>query len=564
MERWRAFAWIGFLVVTWAGCSGKSNHGGDAPQDMAGQGGGAGKGSSADKGGSAGAGASAGSGAQGAGEEGGSGDTNLGGASAAGRGGTGMGAFAGSGTGGVVAAGAGGSSAGNGGVAGNRTVPIEWGCARSTFGDGVCDCGCGALDVDCSKADLDVCENCNLLGSCNRDECPGRIDPDDITTCLAPPKEWICSPAAYGDGKVCDCGCGAQDLDCPNSKLASCDSCQTVGSCSFSACPGKLTPDDNSTCYVPPAWTCDPFYYGDGECTCGCGVVDVDCPDRKASSCVNCPSTCVGPNCSGIVADDNAYCTNPPATWNCAQRLYHDGSVCDCGCGDVDPDCTGGGIDTCDKCDSPGSCSVLACPGLIDTEQNSRCTRPQPPEGWLCYQGLYGDAYCDCGCGVIDIDCLGTSADLCEHCGRCSGDCQNLDPADPLQCKPAPSGWTCNEEHYFDYQCDCGCGILDPWCNTSTDLYACTEFPEEGCSGGNKSLIDRMHNERCTVTIPSAWKCVRAYYDDGVCDCGCGVADPDCSSKLVGACGNCSDNGGCSTTSCPGSINATDNTRCGN
>ncbi len=498
MERWRAFALVGFLVATWAGCSGKSNHhGGDAPQDMAGHGGGAGKGSSAGKGGSAGSGASAGSAAQGAGEAG-NGDANLGGSSVGGRGGAGMGAFAGSGTGGVVAAGAGGVvGAGNGGVAGNRSVPIEWGCARSTFGDGVCDCGCGALDVDCSKADIDVCENCNLLGSCNRDECPGRIDPEDITTCLAPPKEWICSPAAYGDGKVCDCGCGVQDLDCPDSKLSSCDSCQTTGSCSFSACPGKLTPDDNSTCYVPPAWTCDPFYYGDGQCTCGCGVVDVDCPDGKASSCDNCPTSCAGTACSGIVADDNAYCTNPPANWNCAERLYHDGSVCDCGCGEIDPDCTSGGLDACDKCNSPGSCSVLACPGLVDTEHNSRCTQPTPPDGWLCYQGVYGDAYCDCGCGVIDIDCLGTSANLCEHCGRCSGTCDNLAPDDPLQCKPVPSGWTCNEAHYYDYQCDCGCGVLDPWCNDSPDVGACTEFPEEGCSAGDKARIDRTDNTRC-------------------------------------------------------------------
>src|SRR5262249_39725044 len=153
----------------------------------------------------------------------------------------------------------------------------------------------------------------------------------------------------------------------------------------------------------------------------------------------------------------------------------------------------------------------------------------------------------------------GTSADLCEHCGRCSGTCDNLAAGDPLNCKPAPSGWTCDEEHYYDYQCDCGCGVLDPWCNGSADIYACTEYPVEGCSGGNKTHINSTHNERCPVTIPSGWKCTGGYYDDGVCDCGCGVADPDCASKRVEDCANCADEGSCSTAECPGSINATDN-----
>lgn len=566
MERWRAFVLVGSLVAAWVGCSGKSNdHHAGAPQAVAGQSGSAGK-SGAGKGGSGGAGASGGTAPlAGSGDEGGNGDANAGGSSDAntgGSGGAGHGGTASGGTG-AVAAGAGGT-AGSSGVAGTPNVPIAWGCPRSTYGDGKCDCGCGVLDIDCSKADIDRCDDCNLLGSCNRAECPGRIDPDDITTCLAPPKEWTCSPAAYGDGKVCDCGCGVVDLDCPDSKPSSCDNCETSGSCAFAKCPSKLAPDDNSSCYVPPKWTCDPYFYGDGQCTCGCGAVDVDCPDSQATSCDNCPATCATANCGGIVADDNAYCTNPPYGWTCAPRLYHDGSICDCGCGDLDPDCDSADIDACDNCNADKSCSVLACPGLIDATQNYRCDQPTPPDGWLCSDYAYGDTYCDCGCGVIDIDCLGTSVNLCEHCGRCSGSCDNLDPTNPLECKAVPSGWTCDDAHYYDYQCDCGCGIPDPWCNGSEDSDACTEYPVEGCSGGVATHIQPSHNERCTVTIPSTWQCIRSYYDDGVCDCGCGVADPDCASKLVGACQNCSADGGCSTTACPGTINATDNTRCGN
>jgi hypothetical protein len=79
-------------------------------------------------------------------------------------------------------------------------------CTASNYGlDGQCDCGCGAVDPDCG-ADMgcaapqcaakgcEVCHNgSNLLGTCYT---------------------WTCPTAAYGDGKVCDCGCGAPDPDC--------------------------------------------------------------------------------------------------------------------------------------------------------------------------------------------------------------------------------------------------------------------------------------------------------------------------------------------------------------
>ncbi|HTQ06290.1 MAG TPA: hypothetical protein VMI54_20650 [Polyangiaceae bacterium] len=580
MERWRAVVWVGLLVATWVGCSGKSDREG-GPQAGAGQGGGAGQGVSAGKGGgtaagggiggTGGAGARGGTGGTGGSDnEAGSGDLTSGGSTTlAGRGATGgFGAFAGAGgasvagAGGTLAAGRGGDS----GVAGAGNVPIAWGCSNSKYGDGVCDCGCNIMDIDCTKDGIDQCEVCNLVGSCNRADCPGRIDPKDITTCLAPPKEWTCSPGAYGDGTVCDCGCGALDLDCPNKKLSSCDTCSTTGSCSFSACPGKLTPDDNSTCYVPPTWNCDPFYYGDGACNCGCGAVDIDCPDANASSCQSCPaySCSDSGNCDGIQSDDNAYCSTPPSLWNCPARLYHDGNQCDCGCGAVDPDCASRDSGACDRCNSPGSCSVVACPGLINTTQNDRCTMPPAPDGWLCGDYTYGDAHCDCGCGVPDIDCLGTDPNACESCARCAGSCNNLDPTDVTQCEPPPSGWTCDPATYYDFVCECGCGVLDPDCGQSEMSYVCDGWPVEGCSGGNKSHIQPNHNERCTITIPSAWVCDRGYYGDGICDCGCGAVDNDCASSNVSACDNCNDAKSCSQTACPGTIVATDNAHCSN
>ena len=67
-----------------------------------------------------------------------------------------------------------------------------------------------------------------------------------------------------------------------------------------------------------------------------------------------------------------------------------------------------------------------------------------------------------------------------------------------------------------------------------------------------------------TVTIPNAWSCARSYYGDGLCDCGCGAVDADCSSNQASACAKCSSQGSCSSSECPGTILANDNAHCSN
>ncbi|MEM6291724.1 MAG: hypothetical protein AAGA54_10680 [Myxococcota bacterium] len=61
--------------------------------------------------------------------------------------------------------------------------------------------------------------------------------------------------------------------------------------------------------------------------------------------------------------------------------------------------------------------------------------------------------------------------------------------------------------------------------------------------------------------VPEAWNCPSEYYgaEDG-CDCGCGVADPDCSSASADVCQYCSEDGSCAT-SCD-EINDSDNSTC--
>lgn len=64
------------------------------------------------------------------------------------------------------------------------------------------------------------------------------------------------------------------------------------------------------------------------------------------------------------------------------------------------------------------------------------------------------------------------------------------------------------------------------------------------------------------ASAPPGWSCSAGFFLDGDCDCGCGVFDPDCVTPEVGACLYCSDTGSCSTTACPGTINATNNAIC--
>lgn len=452
-----------------------------------------------------------------------------------------------------------------GGSVGAGRVPAGWTCTSIAYGDGACDCGCGALDPDCSEASLDTCEQCNGPGSCSFGECPGHIDPDDVAKCVAPPAGWTCAASAYHDGATCDCGCGVRDEDCEDGSATSCDNCSGAGSCAQGPCPSAVMADDNSRCSVPPEWDCPAEAYGDGVCNCGCNAVDVDCPDANATSCVECDGGC-SPFACEFYPDDNAHCPEPPAQWSCSDRLYADGSRCDCGCGAIDPDCDSLNVDDCDKCDAPGSCSAHPCPGIIETDFNGRCDQPVAPAGWTCPGAAYGDGLeCDCGCGVPDIDCATEDYADCQRCPSCGGigACAGMvDSVDTTQCAPPPSGWTCSAAAYRDLACDCGCGVLDPHCQGIPLFYVCERYPVEGCTAGNRTHLDPNDNTSCRIEVPDDWTCDRSYFDDGLCDCGCGAVDLDCPSNDVSVCEACDDVGSCSSDACPGEVTEDDSAHC--
>ena len=63
----------------------------------------------------------------------------------------------------------------------------------------------------------------------------------------------------------------------------------------------------------------------------------------------------------------------PPAGWTCNPSYFAD-DYCDCGCGVTDPDCASSFISVCEYCDDAGSCSGATCPGSIDPTNNAVCT----------------------------------------------------------------------------------------------------------------------------------------------------------------------------------------------
>ncbi|HEY2775375.1 MAG TPA: hypothetical protein VGK20_15135 [Candidatus Binatia bacterium] len=102
------------------------------------------------------------------------------------------------------------------------------------------------------------------------------------------------------------------DPDCADATVANCAYCNDVGSCASIACPANIDPADNSKCAVPGAWTCDPGFYADGFCDCGCGIVDPDCADATVASCQYCDDagSCGTGVCpANIDSADNSKCT---------------------------------------------------------------------------------------------------------------------------------------------------------------------------------------------------------------------------------------------------------------
>jgi hypothetical protein len=192
---------------------------------------------------------------------------------------------------------------------------------------------------------------------------------------------------------------------------------------------GGITQTAGGACYSaanvafmfePPVsgWTCNPDYYGDmAGCDCDCGALDTDCMDPMQEI-YNCQE---GQTCSAA-----GECEGIPTGWTCAPGEFDGGAGngCDCNCGAIDPDC-----------ELPGE-AVQNCGGGETCNGNGVCLSPS----WTCDPDYFGDEFfCDCGCGVVDSDCMDAtvgSCDFCANTGSCSAqDCPGtINPTNNAVC----------------------------------------------------------------------------------------------------------------------------------
>jgi hypothetical protein len=179
--------------------------------------------------------------------------------------------------------------------------------------------------------------------------------------------------------------------------------------------------------------------------------------------------------------------------------------------------------------------------GVAPYDPNTHYERYVKCPNWTCTDSASWDnPECDCGCGAIDPYCRDFNRFSCTEPGCSTGACDFCTDENGTRSVCAASwshgGSTCNLEYYgIDGLCDCGCGMHDPDCGDG----GCTEA---GCSG---PACEVCHDDT-SMAVCDSWHCDAALFGAGgsaACDCGCGALDPDCGS------GGCKDPG-CGDAAC--------------
>lgn len=317
-------------------------------------------------------------------------------------------------------------------------------------------------------------------------------------------KQWLCLPAAQGDGSTCDCNCGDIDPDCadPLLPVVGCDggSCKPDGTCG--ACVPKCAGKD-----------CGP----DG-CGGNCGV----CNDPNAGICQN--GTCVAecqPQCEGKACGDDG-CGG--ACGVCTGSL-----VCSAGqCVGIDPDlscvnfCGGlapGGCACTKGCEISGTCCAdiaKACACITDCK-NKEC----------------GDDGCGGVCGTCN------EGELCTGNFQCQSDpCANDPCAGHGVCTPGTGACVCDANYTGSNCTACATGLVD-YPNCTPDQCAGVQNP---CSGHGS----------CDP-ISGACSCAQGYVGANCDACATGSGYPNCQDPCSGK--NCDDANACTDDKCDTSGN---------
>jgi len=183
------------------------------------------------------------------------------------------------------------------------------------------------------------------------------------------------------------------------------------------------------------------------------------------------------------------------------------------------------------SCKSNNTCVDQSDPNCVAGDNGHTPTGDDVPvyiDGWVCPLDYISDDQCDCGCGGPDPDCDGL--DSCSEPGCGAKECHACwnGSEGSIICDWAPEGWNCVGDAYEDRVCDCGCGIPDPDCNGA----GCTDA---NCLDNSCGRCNNAAGEVIPCTGPiEGWTCDPFYYNTGYvndCDCQCGIPDPDCGGE---------------------------------
>ena len=180
------------------------------------------------------------------------------------------------------------------------------------------------------------------------------------------------------------------------------------------------------------------------------------------------------------------------------------------------------------------------------------------PDGWTCDDSYYLDGWCDCGCGVYDLDCDDPNAQLWENCdegfscGFGETECSELQSCEDqglVTCwdgSCANSTDDCPDEPYAGQDC---CELVD--CNSYTDYVglildcslqycfpseelgdgACTDYAAAGYPGVGFNCEDlAFDNGDCEGVDPN--ECPAGYVDN--CNPGFDGASACCAESWIG------------------------------
>ncbi len=431
-------------------------------------------------------------------------------------------------------------------------VPAAWNCAKTAFADGqTCDCGCGAVDPDCTDVGKPVV-GCKTAGACQPSgacplctpKCTGKLCGDDgcggvCGVCVDPEKPACIGGACVGCVPVCngltcgDDGCGGSCGTCAMGQLCN------AGQCAYPSADQSCTGHCGG--FAPSGCACTPGCAADGGCCvdvglCGCMP---DCSgktcgdDGCGGSCGACGSgtLCIAGQCKIIGACDDALC-NGHGKCNmagdaCVCQPSYAGAFCDACAADLIgyPSCVPPCADV-TQCDDGSACTLDICSPIsgclhiaISCDDGNLCTSDACAPATGCSYLPSAATSCEdddacTGTGTCSGSaCVGGSAINCDDGNACSVDSCDV----KLGCIHANTDAPCDDGN--------ACSSVSACVNL-----ACTSLGGVNCDDGNPCTQDLCASQTGLCSHPASVAGTPCDDDDGCTTGDACDGQGDCSS----------------------------------